>query len=71
MEVFLADLREQYGTFDDYFASLGLADGGGDAHDHAREVALSRSAHRRGTPARRDEELAVEVFAVGSRNIAL
>ena len=26
MEVFLAGLREQYGTFDDYFASLGLAD---------------------------------------------
>jgi len=25
MEVFLAGLREQYGTFDDYFASLGLA----------------------------------------------
>ena len=26
MEVFLAGFREQYGTFDDYFASLGLAD---------------------------------------------
>ena len=50
MEVFLAGLREQFGSFDDYFSSLGVAD----AVTTLRATLLEERAVRVGQPSSTD-----------------